>query len=214
MFIFDRCRRSSVAVTAVKYESDSRNLTSTFFKIENFAYGEINERSLSKPIPGLTLVHIASPMTKKRIQQAARNNSTRRGVFRMWTNSSMNAEKNVSTMENWNIQRAKVVVMTSHGHQRVSNYHQLDCLFNSAFRLTTKKTPEAQHYWSSGKEFTRLVYIPLSNDQQRCAVREVQGNKICTAVPAGPTGIITRILTMTMTLKYSFFAKWKTIHLP
>ena len=41
---FGRCRRSSAAVTPVKCKCVSRN---RFCHIENFAYGEINERSLS-----------------------------------------------------------------------------------------------------------------------------------------------------------------------
>ena len=52
MFIFDRCRRSSAAVTPVKYECDANNLTGTF--VENFAYGAINERSLSNLHPWST----------------------------------------------------------------------------------------------------------------------------------------------------------------
>ena len=183
MFIFDRCRRSSVAVTAVKYESDSRNLKSTFFKIENFATEKSTNGALVSPILGLTLVHMASPITKKRIQQAARNNSTRRGVFRMWTNSSMNAEKNVSTMENWNIQRAQVITMTSDGHQGVSNYLQLDCLFNHTFRPTIKKTPVLSITGPLWREFRWLVFIPLTKDQQCCHVRGAQRNKMQSAWP-------------------------------
>ena len=48
MFIFDRCCRSSAAVTPVKYECDANNLR-YFCKIENFAYGEINEGALVTP---------------------------------------------------------------------------------------------------------------------------------------------------------------------
>ena len=55
MFIFDRCRRSSAAVTPVKYECDAYNLTVIFCKIENFAFGEINERNLSNPHPWSTI---------------------------------------------------------------------------------------------------------------------------------------------------------------
>ena len=50
-FIFGRCRRSSAAVTAVKYECDSRNLTGTFAWLKIFAYREINKQSFSNPHP-------------------------------------------------------------------------------------------------------------------------------------------------------------------
>ena len=53
MFIFDRCRCSSTAVTPLKYECDSKNLNRYTYlcKIENFAYREINEQSLVTPTP-------------------------------------------------------------------------------------------------------------------------------------------------------------------
>ena len=44
-FIFDRCRTNSVALTPVKYYGDANNLK--FWKIENYAYRAINERSFS-----------------------------------------------------------------------------------------------------------------------------------------------------------------------
>ena len=48
--MFDRCRRSSAAVTPVKYERDSKNLTGRC-KIKNFLFREINERSFSNRSP-------------------------------------------------------------------------------------------------------------------------------------------------------------------
>ena len=51
MLIFDRCRRSWAAVAPFKYKCDSNNSRGTFGQIENFAYGEINERSFSNPHP-------------------------------------------------------------------------------------------------------------------------------------------------------------------
>ena len=44
--------RSSAAVTTVKYECDSNNTTG---EIENFTYGEIDERNFSNSHPWLTL---------------------------------------------------------------------------------------------------------------------------------------------------------------
>ena len=50
MFIFNRRRRSSAAVTPVKYECDLNNLKGTL-QDRQFAYGEINERGFSKSPP-------------------------------------------------------------------------------------------------------------------------------------------------------------------
>ena len=44
------CRRSSAAVPPVKYKSDFLKFVG-IFKIENIAYGEINEWSFSNPTP-------------------------------------------------------------------------------------------------------------------------------------------------------------------
>ena len=51
MFIFDRCRRSSAAVTPVKYEWNLKNVTGTFARLKIFACGEIDERDFSNPLP-------------------------------------------------------------------------------------------------------------------------------------------------------------------
>ena len=48
-FMIDMCPRSSAVVTPVKYECDSKNLTRNICKIENYAYGEINEWSFRNP---------------------------------------------------------------------------------------------------------------------------------------------------------------------
>ena len=34
------------------------------------------------------------------------------------------------------------ITVTSHGYHTISNYRQLDCLFDSLFRLTAKRTPK------------------------------------------------------------------------
>ena len=54
--MFDRYRHNAAAVTPIKYECDSKNLTGDFCKIENFACGEINEQNFSNLHPRLTNV--------------------------------------------------------------------------------------------------------------------------------------------------------------
>ena len=51
-FIFDRCHRSSAAVTLVKYECDSNGIPPTFAEIRNIPNGEMTERIFSDPHPG------------------------------------------------------------------------------------------------------------------------------------------------------------------
>ena len=51
MFISDRHHYSSTLMTTIKYESGSKILTGTFFRINNFLNKEINERTLSTPHP-------------------------------------------------------------------------------------------------------------------------------------------------------------------
>ena len=59
MFIFDRCCRSSAAVTPVKYQCDTNNLAGTSARSKiNFAYREINERSFSNPHPRTRQCHM------------------------------------------------------------------------------------------------------------------------------------------------------------
>ena len=51
--IFDKCHRSSAALTPVKYKSDSKNLTGIFFAKWKMLNGEINEWGFSNtPTPG------------------------------------------------------------------------------------------------------------------------------------------------------------------
>ena len=51
MFIFDRYHCSWAAVTPVKYESDSKDLTDTSQKYLKSLTQEINEQSFSNPKP-------------------------------------------------------------------------------------------------------------------------------------------------------------------
>ena len=39
------------------------------------------------------------------------------------------------------------ITLMSHEHHDVTNYWQIDCLFNSLFSLTLKKNIKALHYW-------------------------------------------------------------------
>ena len=48
--VFGRCRSSSATVTPVKYEWDSRNLTSTFARLNDFLTEKLTNRSLVTPI--------------------------------------------------------------------------------------------------------------------------------------------------------------------
>ena len=52
-FIFGRCRRSSAAVTPVKYECDSGNLTGTFAKSKILLTEKLANGALVTPTPGL-----------------------------------------------------------------------------------------------------------------------------------------------------------------
>ena len=52
MFIFDRCHRSSAAVTPVKYESDANNLTGTFARSKILFTEKLTNGALVTPTPG------------------------------------------------------------------------------------------------------------------------------------------------------------------
>ena len=52
-FIFDRWRRSSAAVTPVKYECDSRNITDTFARSEISLTEKLTNGALVTPTPDL-----------------------------------------------------------------------------------------------------------------------------------------------------------------
>ena len=56
MFIFDRCCRSSAAVTPVKYECDINNLTGTFARSKILLKGKLTNGALVTPAPGLLYV--------------------------------------------------------------------------------------------------------------------------------------------------------------
>ena len=51
-FIFDRCRRSSAAVTLVKYECDAKNLTGTLAGSKSVLMEKITNGALVTPTPG------------------------------------------------------------------------------------------------------------------------------------------------------------------
>ena len=51
IFIFDRCRRSSAAVTPVKYECDANNLTGTFARSKILLTEKLTNRALVTPTP-------------------------------------------------------------------------------------------------------------------------------------------------------------------
>ena len=52
MFIFDRCCRSSAAVTPVKYECDANNLTGTFARSKILLTDKLTNGALVSPTPG------------------------------------------------------------------------------------------------------------------------------------------------------------------
>ena len=52
MFIFDRCHRSSAAVTPVKYECDANNLTGTFARSKILLTEKLTSGALVTPTPG------------------------------------------------------------------------------------------------------------------------------------------------------------------
>ena len=51
MFIFDRCYRSSAAMTPVKYECDSKNVTGTFASSKILLTEKLTNRALVTPTP-------------------------------------------------------------------------------------------------------------------------------------------------------------------
>ena len=51
MLVFDRCRRSSAAVTPFKYECNSKNPKVLFFKIKSVLNREIKEQNFNNPHP-------------------------------------------------------------------------------------------------------------------------------------------------------------------
>ena len=51
-FIFDRCCRSSAAMTPVKYECDSKNLTCTFARLKILLTEKLTSGALVTPTPG------------------------------------------------------------------------------------------------------------------------------------------------------------------
>ena len=53
MFILDRCRRSSDAVTPVKYKSESNSLTGTFAESKILLTKKLTAGALAAPTPGL-----------------------------------------------------------------------------------------------------------------------------------------------------------------
>ena len=58
MFIFDRCRRSSAAVTPVKYECDANNLTGSFARSKILLTGKLTNGALVTPTPGRWIHHM------------------------------------------------------------------------------------------------------------------------------------------------------------
>ena len=52
MFIFDRCRPSSAAVTVVKYECDANNVTGTFARLKILLTEKLMNGALVTPTPG------------------------------------------------------------------------------------------------------------------------------------------------------------------
>ena len=57
-FIFGRCRRSSAAVTPVKYGCDSKNLTCTFAMSKKLLTEKLTNGALVTPTPVLNLTTI------------------------------------------------------------------------------------------------------------------------------------------------------------
>ena len=56
MFIFDRCCRSSAAVTPVKYECDANNLTGTFARSKILLTEKLTNGALVTPTPGFVVL--------------------------------------------------------------------------------------------------------------------------------------------------------------
>ena len=56
MFIFGRCRRSSAAVTPVKYECDSGNLAGTFTRSKISLTEKLANGALVTPTPDLVII--------------------------------------------------------------------------------------------------------------------------------------------------------------
>ena len=55
-FIFDRCRRSSAAMTPVKYECDLKNITCTFARLKILLTEKLTKGALVTPTPGMSLL--------------------------------------------------------------------------------------------------------------------------------------------------------------
>ena len=53
MFIFDRCCRSSAAVTPAKYECDANNLTGTFARSKILLTEKLTNGALVTPTPAI-----------------------------------------------------------------------------------------------------------------------------------------------------------------
>ena len=82
MFIFDRCRRSSAAVTPVKYECDANNLTGTFERSEILLTEKLTNGALVTPTPGVlmlpairseNMIHIDGRQIHNPVEQASIN---------------------------------------------------------------------------------------------------------------------------------------------
>ena len=56
MFIFDRCCRSSAAVTPVKYECDTNNLTGTSARLKILLTEKLTNGALVTPTPGISII--------------------------------------------------------------------------------------------------------------------------------------------------------------
>ena len=59
MFIFDRCCRSSAAVTPVKYECDANDITGTFARSKILLTEKLTNGALVTPIPGVPTTQVA-----------------------------------------------------------------------------------------------------------------------------------------------------------
>ena len=98
------CRRRLAAMTPVKYEYDSKNVTGTFARSKIFAYGEINERGFSNPHPYQGLYSLSGKASYRKISlsfEAARSES---GLFRsLWNLTGTSAAV-----------LPKTIVLTSH----------------------------------------------------------------------------------------------------
>ena len=67
MFIFDRCCRSSAAMTAVKYECDANNLTGTFVRSNILLTEKLTNEALVTPTPGLSRNFLWNELANKRM---------------------------------------------------------------------------------------------------------------------------------------------------